>query len=63
MSVAEIGKIMESSTFRLWLSKHEDQIRADAIDECIKHFEEHHIVVFDKFEIVDELEQLKEQNK
>lgn len=38
-----------------------EKIRADAIDEIIKHFEEHHIVVFDKFEIVDELEELKEQ--
>lgn len=38
------------------------QGRNDAIDEIIKHFEEHNFVVFDKFEIVDFLEWLKEQN-
>lgn len=35
--------------------------RAEAIDELIKHFEEHHILVFEKNEIIDELEQLREK--
>ena len=45
------------------MTEHDKQIRAEVIDEIIKYFEEHHIFVFDKNEIVDELEQLKEQNK
>ena len=45
------------------LAEHDKRIKDSVIDEIIKYFEEHHIFVFDKNEIVDELEQLKEQNK
>lgn len=42
------------------LAEHDKRIKDSVIDEIIKYFEEHHILVFDKNEIVDELEQLKE---